>query len=195
MGESIVYRKYKKEDWSSICDIFAQSSAIEIEGCCDIKALRPLEYYPDASIIRNKSKIVCACSGEDVVGYISFCTSKLSILSLYLLPNYIGKGIGKFLLRIALINMGVKLELEDLDNHKVEEGVIEKVPSIIFTNKIIHIVCMTNNSKAVRLYWSHGFKPTGLTEELLNGYPCSYIRMSRPLVDPIDIRSKNIGYT
>lgn len=174
----IIFRDYIEEDWNSICNVFLYASREEIKGCCDEKALRPLEDYKQSKLLREKSIKICACHNDKVIGYIAFSRDTLSILSLYLLPEYMGKKIGKTLLQLALINLGLNIRLKLNNNHFIKDGVIKQYPSIITLYKrVVNVICMSNNVRAVNLYKSYGFIPVHIYKEILNGYPCLYTKM------------------
>lgn len=175
----ITFRDYIEEDWNSICDVFLHASREEIKGCCNEKALRPLEDYKQSKLLKEKCLKVCACDGNKVIGYIAFSRENLCIMSLYLLPEYMGKKIGKTLLQLALINLGLNIRLKPNKNHSIMGGVIKHYPSVIsICNRTISVICMSNNVRAINLYKSCGFIPIHTYREILNGYPCLYTKMT-----------------
>lgn len=181
-NNNITFRLYKDEDWEDICFIFAQSNLIELQGCCDLKAAAPLESYKQCNLLKYEFNKVCACHNGKVIGYVAYSIKELSIKGLYILPEYMGKKIGKTLFRIALINLGVNVDLDIRNKYLIEEGVINPLFNSLFIKKrAIHIICMTNNLRAFNLYKSHGFIPKNMYMDILNGYKCMYTNMYKEL--------------
>lgn len=179
---NITFRTYKEEDWKDICDIFAHANLIELQGCCDLKAAAPLESYKQCNLLKYEFNKVCACHNGKVIGYVAYSIKELSVKGLYILPEYMGKKIGKTLFRIALINLGVNIDLDIKNKYLIDEGVINPLFNSLFMEKrAIHIICMTNNLRAFNLYKSHGFNAKNMYMDILNGYKCMYTNMYKEL--------------
>lgn len=178
MNKTITLKAYKKEDWSGICGVFAQSSMEEVKGCCNPNAVKPLEEYKHMEVIRDKCNKVCAWHGDKVVGYVAYSLETAWVTSLYILPDYMGMGIGKALLEVALMNLGASITTNNYTKCNIESDVLIPFPKLAFSSdRPINITCMSNNIRAMRLYKSQGFKPVNIYMDLLNGYNCFYTNL------------------
>lgn len=178
----ITFKTYTDSNWKDICYIFEQANLIELEGCCDLRASVPLESYKQSERLKNEFTKICAYHNNKIIGYIAYSIRDLSITSLYILPEYMGKHIGKTLLQIALINLGVNIKLNLHSNYVIDEGILNPLYNSLFIGKrTIHVICMTNNIKALNLYKSFGFIPRNMYMDILNGYKCMYTNMYKEL--------------
>lgn len=142
-------RKYEAEDWQTVCQIHDLARPIELEGSCDPRAFIPLaDDVHDLEQFRESQKLVACCESR-VVGFV--CTNGNEIGWLYVDPLETRKGIGRYLVRQALEQIGTAASVFVLDG----------------------------NLRAKNLYLSEGFKIVDEFNSKNNGYPCKVLKMSQ----------------
>jgi ribosomal protein S18 acetylase RimI-like enzyme len=139
-------REYEERDWIRICRIHDRARPDELHGSCDPRAFIPIAEDPEVADLRRAHKYV-ACEGEQVVGFVGVADDYLAWL--YVDPDRYGRGIGRQLLRRALMEMGPHA----------------------------WTIVLAGNRRAVHLYESEGFREVDRFEGENAGYPCTCLRM------------------
>lgn len=142
-------REYEEADWQTVCQIHDLARPIELEGSCDPRAFIALaDDVDDLKQFLESQKLVACCETR-VVGFV--CTNGDEIGWLYVDPLETGRGIGRYLVRQALDQIGT--------------------PASVFV--------LDGNLRAKNLYLSEGFKIVDRFNSKTNGYPCTVLKMSQ----------------
>ena len=145
----LLIRAYQDSDWMVVSAIHDKARPIELKGSCDPRAFVPLaEDKDDLAEFRQSQKLV-ACLEDDIVGFVGIDGSDVGWL--YVDPAVSGQGIGRRLLREALLNIASKATVYVLDG----------------------------NIPALNLYRSEGFEKVSEFESQNNGYPCVVMVLSQ----------------
>ena len=148
-------REYEARDWPEVSKIHDLARPIELEGSCDPKAfVRLADDKNDLQEFLNSGKLV-ACYETRIVGFIGIDASTIGWL--YVDPKETGKGIGRYLVRQALV--------------RIKQGA--------------SVFVLDGNVKAISLYKSEAFEVVDRFESDNNGYPCTVLKMSQLM--PSDI--------
>ena len=148
-------REYEERDWPEVSKIHDLARPIELEGSCDPRAfVRLADDKNDLPEFLNSRKLV-ACYETRIVGFIGIDASTIGWL--YVDPKETGKGIGRYLVRQALV--------------RIKQGA--------------SVFVLDGNVKAISLYKSEAFEVVDRFESDNSGYPCTVLKMSQLM--PSDI--------
>lgn len=138
----LVIRDYSDSDWPAVCEVHDRARPLELRGSCDPRAFVPLaKDHAYAEDFRDSKKLV-ACLAEQIVGFVG--VNKKCVSWLYVHPDYMGRGIGRQLLRLGMQMSG---------------------PAVT-------TIVLAGNSRARYLYASEGFEIARLFAGSNAGYPC-----------------------
>ncbi len=120
-------RPYTPSDWERICDIHDSARIDELNGSVDLAAFIPLKDCFEEEELFDDAVWVYE-TNKLVIGFIAFNPNEINWL--YIDTNFYRQGVGKQLISFAISQ-------SDADE--------------------IHIVCLSNNTPAIRLYEKMGF--------------------------------------
>ena len=147
----IATREYEERDWPEVSRIHDLARPIELEGSCDPRTFVPLaDDKNDLQEFLNSRKLV-ACYETRIVGFIGIDASTIGWL--YVDPKEAGKGIGRRLVREALV--------------RVRQGA--------------SVFVLEGNVRAISLYESEFFEVVDRFDSDNNGYPCTVLEMFLPI--------------
>lgn len=92
----IKIREYQQTDWAAICTVHDLARPDELRGCCDIRAVIPIEQDEGVADLLQSTKLYAEHEGE-VIGFVGLIGD--SIAWLYVHPNHCGEGLGRSRLR------------------------------------------------------------------------------------------------
>ncbi|MDC0067330.1 GNAT family N-acetyltransferase [Gammaproteobacteria bacterium] len=147
----IAPREYEDRDWPEVSRIHDLARPIELEGSSDPRAFVPLaDDKNDLQEFLNSRKLV-VCYETRIVGFIGIDASTIGWL--YVDPKEAGKGIGRRLVREALV--------------RVRQGA--------------SVFVLEGNVRAISLYESEFFEVVDRFDSDNNGYPCTVLEMFQPI--------------
>ena len=147
----IATREYEERDWPEVSRIHDLARPIELEGSCDPRAFVPLaDDKNDLQEFLNSRKLV-VCYETRIVGFIGIDASTIGWL--YVDPKEAGKGIGRRLVREALV--------------RVRQGA--------------SVFVLEGNVRAISLYESEFFEVVDRFDSHNNGYACTVLEMFQPI--------------
>lgn len=144
-----ILRKYRKEDWETVLDIFLRAKPDEMKGSCRSEDIIPLDKDENLFNSFQNSTIIIAEYENVIVGYAGYQSNAL-ISFLFVDPVYYQQGIATALLTHVVSEVGEKAWL----------------------------LVAKNNFPAIKLYYKNGFKKVEEFVGKYNGMDVCVLRLA-----------------